>query len=517
MSRLSFQRRRIIVNRIFLTAVFLLIQIAWFAVSILRLSEYSQWINAGFRLLSLSAVIYMVCKDENPSYKIGWIILLLSFPIFGGLLYLFAGDKKPSKKMHNRIAATKEKYIPKLERGDDTLEKISAADHRVYSTCRYIRDLSGYAPHDGTQVKYYPIGEKMYADMLEEIKKAKHFIFLEYFIISEGMMWNNIAKLLIEKAQSGVEVKIIYDDMGCVALLPPKYYRQLEKISPNIKCLAFNPVIPVLSMVMNNRDHRKIMVIDGHTAFNGGINLADEYINETHPYGHWKDTGVKLCGKAAVNFTEMFLELWHTFRDIDDEPDLQKYLPEKYGQDQDNDGFVQPFYDTPLDSEALSENIYIDIVNQAEKYVYIFTPYLILDDSMKSALCLAAKRGVDVRIVTPGIPDKKPIFRLTRANYKPLLNSGVRIFEYSPGFIHAKSFVCDDKIGIVGTINLDYRSLFLHFECGTFMYGCKAVSDLLSDHIDTMEKCREITADNIKQYYKGRMFDALMRIIAPLL
>ncbi len=517
MIRIPFHRRKLIINRIALTAFFLLLQILWFVLNILLLSKYFQGIDRALHLLSLAAVIYMVCKEENPSYKIGWIIIMLAFPIFGGLLYLFAGDKKPSKKLHKSIASTKEKYIVQLNPGNEALKKIEAADRRVYSTCKYIRDLSGYAPYDGTSVVYYKIGEDMFEDMLSEIKKAKHFIFLESFIISEGKMWNSIAKLLIEKSECGVEIRIIYDDMGCVALLPPGYYKTLEKLGTNIKCLAFNPVSPVLSMVMNNRDHRKIMVIDGHTAFNGGINLSDEYINVTHPYGHWKDTGVKLCGKAAVNFTEMFLELWHTFKDVDDKPDLTAFLPEKYGTFQENDGFVQPFYDTPLDREALSENIYIDILNQAQRYVYIFTPYLILDDCMKSALCLAAKRGVDVRIVTPGIPDKKPVYRLTRANYKPLIDSGVRIFEYSPGFIHAKSFVCDDKIGVVGTINLDYRSLFLHFECGTFMYGCKAIADLYEDHMKTMEKSREITSDNIGKYYRTTMFDAVLRILAPLL
>lgn len=517
MSRYGKRHRRTIVNRIILTALFLIIQIWWLVSGFFALTENSAEIDAFLRLLSVIAVIYIVCKDENPSYRLIWIILILAFPIFGGLLYAAAGEKKPSKRMNKRIDATKEKYLPQLENGSGVLDEIRSSDPRVYSTCKYIRDLSGYAPHGNTQVKYYPLGEKMYADMLEELRKAEHFIFLEYFIISEGLMWNTIAKTLIEKAQSGVDVRIIYDDMGCVALLPPKYYQKLEKISPNIKCLAFNPVIPVLSMVMNNRDHRKLMIIDGHTAFNGGINIADEYINEAHPYGHWKDTGVMLKGSAAVNFTEMFLELWHTFRDIDDTPDLSGYSPVRFGSLPDSDGFVQPFYDTPLDSEALSENVYIDIVNQAEKYVYIFTPYLIPDDCMKNALCLAAKRGVDVRIVTPGIPDKKPIYRLTRANYKPLLSAGVRIFEYSPGFIHAKSFVCDDKIGVVGTINLDYRSLFLHFECGTFMYKCSAISDLRDDHTDTMDKCREITADNISKYYRGTMFDALLRVIAPLL
>ncbi len=516
MIKLKYGYRRLIVNRIFVTAISLIIQIAWFFLCIIKLSEYSVYINAFFGLLSLAMVAYIVCKEDNPSYKIIWIILIMTMPVFGGLLYLFAGNKKPAKRMYTRINATKENYRPMLS-GSSSADLISCTDPRNAATFRYIQNISGYPVYKNTEVKYYPVGELMHRDMLEALGKAEHYIFLEYFIIREGNMWDSMLKILVDKAESGVDVRIIYDDMGCVALLPPGYFRHLESLSPNIKCLAFNPVIPVLSLVMNNRDHRKIMVIDGHTAFNGGINLSDEYINQNSPYGHWKDTGIRLRGEAVVSFTEMFLELWHTFRDTSDKPDITKYMPFAYSDDHISDGYIQPFYDTPLDREALSENVYIDIVNRACDYVYIFTPYLILDDNMKGALCLAAKRGVDVRIVTPGIPDKKPIYRLTRANYTPLLTAGVRIFEYSPGFIHAKSFVSDDKLGIVGTINLDYRSLFLHFECGTLMYGSKAVIDLRNDSLDTIAQSREITLDNIKSYYRGTMFDALLRLLAPLL
>lgn len=508
--------RSLIVNRIIITAVALIVQAAWIAVSVLALAEYSAEINNCLRVLSLLVVLYIVGKEDNSSYKIVWIILILLLPFFGGILYLFAGNKKPAKRMYRRMTATKDKYLSLLSGCGSDCE-LKQRNSRVYGICRYVRHHSGYPVYSGTQVKYYPVGELMFQDMLEEMKKAEHFIFLEYFIIRPGVMWDAMLEVLVQKANEGVEVRIIYDDMGCVALLPPKYFKELEALSPNIKCLAFNPVVPILSLVMNNRDHRKILVIDGHTGFNGGINLSDEYINETKPFGHWKDTGVRLKGEAVLNLTEMFMEIWHTFRDTENKVDIVKYSPEFYGMKYESDGFVQPFYDTPLDDEPLSANVYEDIVACASDYVYIFTPYLILDDTMKNQLCLAAKRGVDVRIVTPGIPDKKMIYRLTRANYMPLLKAGVRIFEYTPGFIHAKSFVSDDKVGIVGTINLDYRSLFLHFECGTLMYGCKAVNDLKNDHIKTMEQSREITRENIKEYYRGTMFDAFLRVIAPLL
>lgn len=507
-----------VINRIAVTAVSLILQIAWFVVSIVQISEYSVIASYVFRILSLIMIIYIVCKDDNPSYKIIWIILISLAPVFGGVLYLLAGNKKPSRRMYGQLKATKESYARILESFDSGKEEdIRKTDPRDGAIFSYIKNKSGYPVFSDTQVKYYPFGELMYADMLEAVRSAKHFIFLEYFLVSIGQMWNDLLEELKKKAEEGVQIRIIYDDMGCVALLPPGYFKHLEAISPNIKCLAFNPVVPVVSLVMNNRDHRKIMVIDGYIGFNGGVNISDEYINVTHPYGNWKDTGVRLKGQGVINLTEMFLELWHTFRDTGDKPDISKYSPSLYGGKYAPDGYVQPFYDTPLDTEALSQNLYIDIINAAVNYVYIFTPYLIIDDQMKGALCLAAKRGVDVRIVTPGIPDKKAIFRLTRANYAPLLKNGVRIYEYSPGFIHAKSFISDDKIGVVGTINMDFRSLFLHFECGTLMYGCQALEDLRKDHEETMAKSREITEENFRKYYRGTMFDAVLRLLAPLL
>lgn len=518
MSSHRIKYRKLIVNRIFLTAVIILAQIGWFVLSILHLSEYSHITSAALRLLSLGIVMRIVCKDENPSYKIGWIILIFIVPVFGGLLYLLTGDKAQSKKLHNQISASREKCLPMLsDSKNQAVDKLMQIDERAGLTAKYLCSMSGYPVYTDSEVRYYPVGEKMFADMLEDIEKAEHFIFLEYFIIGQGRMWDAMLRLLVKKADSGVDVRIIYDDMGCVALLPPKYYKTLEAMSENIKCIAFNPVVPVLSLVMNHRDHRKILIIDGHTAYSGGINISDEYINETRRFGHWKDTGTRVRGSAALSFTEMFLEMWHAFRDKDEVPQTAAYAPDAYGTGYESDGFVQPFYDTPLDNEALSENLYIDIVNQAKKYVYIFTPYLILDDVMKESLCLAAKRGVDIRIVTPGVPDKKLIYRLTRANYMPLLRAGVRVFEYTPGFVHAKSFLSDDKIGIVGTINLDFRSLFLHFECGNVLYGCKALLDLRDDCLDTMEKSREITLSNIKNYYRGTMFDAILRMLSPLL
>lgn len=503
-------------NRILITAVSLLVQIAWFVLFIFRLANYSAYISFTLTLLSILIMLYIVNKNINPSYKICWLLLISAFPILGGLLYLFFGDKKPARKMAAKLRRSQETYLTPLMQNDTVLEELYAEDRRFAGTCKYIYDICGYPSYKNTEVTYFSMGENMYEAMLSELKKAKRFIFLEYFIINPGKMWDSILEILVDKAHSGVDVRIIYDDMACVALLPPGYSNFLEALDPNIKCIAFNPVVPLFSVVMNNRDHRKILVIDGCTAFTGGINLSDEYVNFISPYGVWKDTGVMVKGDAAYSFTEMFLEMWNAFRNDND--DITDFCPNStVTGEYSSDGYVIPFSDTPLDNESLGESVYLEIINRAQSYVYIFTPYLIIDDDMKTALSLAAKRGVDVRIVTPGIPDKKIVYRMTRANYSPLLCAGVRIFEYTPGFIHAKSYISDDKIGIVGTINMDYRSLYLHFECGTLMYNTSCLEQLKNDHQAIMEQSREITLDNFKNYYKGTMFDAFLRLLAPLL
>ena len=356
----------------------------------------------------------------------------------------------------------------------------------------------------------------MFSDMISEMEKAKRYIFFEYFIVDQGVMWNRMLDTLVKKVEEGVDVRMIYDDVGSMFLLPGDFENRMESLG--IKCMAFNKFRPVVSVVMNHRDHRKILVIDGHTAFTGGINLADEYINQKERFGHWKDTGVMLKGRGVWSFTVMFLEMWNAFRTdtgkFEDfrpcEEELENMIEAEAGS------FVQPFSDSPLDSEPVGENVYIEILSQARKYVYIFTPYLIIDNELQSALCLAAKRGVDVRIVTPGIPDKKLVFRITRSNYMPLLRAGVRIYEYSPGFIHAKSYVSDDRIGAVGTINMDYRSLFLHFECGTLIYGGKTLINLRDDSLETISVSREIKAQDMNQGFFASLFDAVMRVFAIL-
>ncbi|OPJ58180.1 cardiolipin synthase [Clostridium oryzae] len=503
----------IITKRVLITTVLIIIQFTWFILFLMKLTSYSAWISAGFSTLSIIIVLYIIGKEEDVAYKIGWITLILALPLFGGLFYVFFGNAGPSKRVQFRLNKEHEKLMEFMNVDESVLKEIGDIDERAMGTCRYLQNKSTYPAYKNTAATYYPLGELMYSDMLKELEEAKHFIFLEYFIIDKGEMWEGILEILTRKAAEGVDVRLIYDDIGSIFVLPRSFCRELRK--RGIKCMAFNQFKPLISLFMNNRDHRKIMVIDGHTAFNGGINLADEYINKINKYGHWKDTGVRLKGDAAWSFTSMFLEMWNAFHKNSD--NLESFKPNYCAENTfKSDGYIQPYADSPLDHETVGENIYIEILAQAKRYVYIFTPYLIVDSQMRSALCMAAKRGVDVRIVTPGIPDKKIVNRLTRSNYPPLLNAGVKIYEYTAGFIHAKSYVCDDQYAVVGTVNMDYRSMHLHFECGTFLYRSASIMDLKQDALDTVKNSREVKSRDCRQGLFGKLFDAVLRIFAPL-
>ena len=391
------------------------------------------------------------------------------------------------------------------------MENISNKDLGIYGQVQYISNYVGYPIYDNTEIKYFPLGEDVYPVMIEELKKAKKFIFLEYFIIGKGKMWQGILDILEQKVKEGVDVRVIYDDVGSISSLPNKYDRFLE--SKGIKCVVFNKLKPIIAVIMNNRDHRKIMVIDGNVSFSGGINIADEYINKKEKYGHWKDNGIMIKGEATWNFTVMFLKIWNAYREDDDT--FEKFRPTI--KDVKADGYILPYGENPLDDEIVGENIYLNIINQAKKYVYIFTPYLIIDSEMLSAITLASKRGVDVRIVTPGIPDKKIVFTLTRSYYKMLKKDGVKIYEYTPGFLHSKVFVCDDDIATVGTLNLDYRSLYLHFECGIYIYESKVIEEIKRDALDTMEKSHLVSDKESNAGFIKSIFQAVLKLAAPLM
>ena len=502
----------VIYGRSLMIIALLIIQIAILGFTFRWLSEYFPYIYGGFTTLTVILVIYILNKNENPSFKLAWIVPFVVSPVFGALFYLFVKFQVESKLINYKllkIIGETQQYLSQDKKVIDELEKM---DMQVANLAKYMINTGGYPIYKNTNIEYFSLGEEKFNEMKRQIKKAQKFIFMEYFIVEESYMWNSILELLEEKVKEGVEVRFMYDGMCSLSLLPYDYPKTLEKLG--IKCKIFSPLRPVLSTAQNNRDHRKILVIDGTVAFNGGINLGDEYINRIEKYGHWKDTAIMLTGDAVKSFTLMFLQMWNINEKNHD--DFEKYISiEK--EEQNTIGYVMPYGDSPLDNENVGENVYLDILATAKKYVHIMTPYLIIDNEMMTALCLAAKKGVDVRIVTPGIPDKKTVFKLTRSYYPQLINAGVKIYEYTPGFIHAKVFICDDEIATVGTINMDYRSLYLHFECGVYMYKCKCINDIKKDVIDTISRSTEFTKEDIKDGKTSSLWQAILRVFAPLM
>ncbi len=498
-------------SRTVVTALLIVIQVAWLAALLLQLGNSLPAIQTVLRILSLVAILFVIKSDMNPSYKIGWILLIAVLPILGGLMYVIFGNKRPTKNMREMLRAQLEKSAEYL----GTQESITGElDGGAAGLFKYLEGSAGYPTAKNTTVRYYRVGEEMYADLLPELEKAEKFIFLEYFIIRPGEMWDGVLEILKRKAAAGVDVRIIYDDMGCIDILPANYNATLE--GWGIRTMAFNRFVPAVSLVMNNRDHRKITVIDGKVGFTGGINISDEYINVKERFGHWKDTGLMLKGPGVFNLTLMFLEMWNAFNKDGD--GYAEFIPDSFEEcGSADDGYVLSFSDNPLDNESVGESVYTDMLYQAKDYIYITTPYLAIDSELQTALCMAAKRGVDVRMITPGIPDKKLVYRLTRSYYPTLLRAGVKIYEYTPGFIHAKSFVCDDKLCVVGTINMDYRSLYLHFECGTLMYNNPEIKQVKKDDLETMEKCRKVELSDMKTNFLGELFDSFLRSVAPLL
>ena len=497
-------------SKVFIVSFLALLHLGAMVLLFYTLADYTRIFSFSLRVLSLLMTLYIIKKDEIPEYKLLWILFITLIPLLGGLFYIFFGNKQPSKRLRKKLEKVEKKHWKDF---DYNLDPLKVLDRRRAMTANYINSHAPYPAYNNTAVKYYSLGEDMYGDMIRDLRAAKKTIFMEYFIVAKGNMWEEIFCVLKEKVSEGVDVRLIYDDLGSIAVLPPNLLKECKQY--NIKCKPFNVAVPFFSLVMNNRNHRKMLVIDGNISYTGGINISDEYINELVRFGHWKDTGIRLVGEATWNFTVMFLNLWNGINKRDE--DYTRFKPdEKVLAMVKNNCVVQPFCDSPLDDERTGENIYIDILNQAEKYVYIFTPYLIINSQMQNALTLAAKRGVDVRIVTPGIPDKKTVFQLTRSYYQPLLKEGVKIFEYSPGFIHAKSFISDDKVGVVGTINMDYRSLYLHFECGVLMFNSNAINEIKLDCIDVFSKSKKVELNDIKSSLFSGLYQAILRLLSPL-
>jgi len=507
--------RKILFRRATLTIIAIVLQLLVLIAVINRFNNYFVYFYGITMFISIVVVLKIINNKSNPAYKIAWIIPILIFPIFGGLFYIFFGGNKTSKRTKRRMKFIEDKTLEVLVPQKLILDEMGLLSESASNQSRYIQNYSYYPPYKNTASEYLPTGEIKFERLKEELKKAEHYIFLEYFIIKQGLMWNSIVDILVEKIKQGVDVRVIYDDLGCIISLPYGYDKKLERMG--IKCCVFNPLIPILSSRINNRDHRKIAIIDGHTGFTGGVNLADEYINELNKYGHWKDTSIMLKGEAVWNLTIMFLSMWDYLRGIEENFRMFKKDILLNNEISEN-GYVQPFADSPFDDEPVGEIVYLNLINKARRYVYITTPYLIVNNELITALTSAAKGGVDVRIITPHNADKRLVHEVSKSYYKVLIESGVKIYEYTPGFIHSKSYVSDDEYGVVGTINMDYRSLYLHFECGVWLYRSSSIYDIKEDFIDTLKKCRQIILEDFKEikWYRT-LADSILRIFAPLM
>ncbi len=501
----------ILFHRSVFVALALLVQIAALAIVVVSFSSTAlfYW---GCIALSVAATLAIVGSRMEPGYKIAWLLLILPFPIFGGVFYLLIGGGYIPKRTQKRMQGMLEKSAQTLKddfKADDLLPLGGDAAGQA----SYLERRAACPAYTNTETEYFPLGDEVFPRMLDELEKAEKYIFLEYFIIQPGVFWDSILAILERKAAQGVEVRVLYDDFGCMFTLPRDYNETLNK--KGIQCRVFNRLTPVMSLRLNNRDHRKLLIIDGKVGFTGGFNLADEYINVRERFGHWKDSAILLEGDAVWSMTVMFLTMWDNIADWDE--DFERFRPPA-SPVRPWTGYVQPYTDTPLDREAVGQSVYLNMISKAKNYIYITTPYLIVDVATNTALCNAAKSGVDVRIITPHIPDKRYVFEVTRAHYQPLLEAGVQIYEYTPGFIHAKNFVVDDRFATVGTVNLDYRSLFLHFEDGVWLCEAPCIRDIRKDFEATLKVSELYSLRRFKHLnILLQLYRSILRVFAPLM
>ncbi|MBQ3285485.1 MAG: cardiolipin synthase [Ruminococcus sp.] len=503
----------LVFSRFSIIAILILLQVFIYIYIYGWLVHLIPFFTAFMVIFTVIMIFYLFNNSMDYSAKLTWMLVLAVFHVPGAIFLLFTqtniGYRKLAKRENALIRHTRS-AIPQSQTVLDELEKDgSGTDDLV----RYLNRSGCFPVYDNTEVTYFPIGEDKFDAMLKELAAAEKFIFMEYFIVEEGYMWGKILEILVEKAAQGVEVRVMYDGMCEMSTIPPDYFKLLQE--KGIKAKAFSPIKPLLSSHYNYRDHRKILVIDGEVAFNGGVNLADEYINRIERFGHWKDTAVMLKGEAVKSFTLMFLQMWNI---TEKDAQFDQWLVDNRKAPEHPSGYVIPYGDSPLDSKKVGAAVYTDIINRANNYVHIMTPYLILDGELEGAIKYAAERGVEVKIILPGIPDKKTAYALAKSHYKRLISSGVEIYEYTPGFVHAKVFISDGWKATVGTINLDYRSLYHHFECATYLYKTDCIPDIEADFQDTLTKCRKVTFKSIKEEKLSyKIMGALLKLIAPLM
>ena len=500
-----------IMRRVLIVVPAVALQVLWHVLLVKWLAPYAPLIVSLLSVAAVFMVLFIVIKRDESTYKLLWLLIILTMPLVGALLYLFFGNKRTAKPLKKRLQSVESSGEPHpLPVGETPF----AGEKRMEQTIRWLEKKTGYPLCKAQPVRYYPLGDDMFPDMLRDMKSAKRSIYIEYFIIEPGQMWDAMLAVLEDKLRQGVDVRVMYDDLGSISSFNFSNARELTQ--KGIPCVPFNPLL-ALKGTANYRDHRKMLIVDNEIAYSGGINLSDRYINLEHPYGHWKDTGFRLTGEGVHSFTHMFLTFWNAFALKKGETGTpMPALQDSAEAPRETDGYVLSYYDSPLAHEATSNQLFIDLLSQSTDYAWFFTPYLMLGDDLMAAMLAAARRGVDVRIIMPGIPDKKLIFRMSRSFYQVLLNGGVKIYEYTPGFVHAKSFVSDDKVATIGTVNLDYRSLFLHFENNSLFYRSGIVEKIKEDFLATQALCSAVQPYDKKRYSRRWAVDGLLRIFAPL-
>ena len=519
----------VIFGRTGILLILILFQIGLLLVGFRLLSNYVFAIYGGSIFLGFVLSVYLINKKGNPAFKIAWIVPILTVPVFGALFYLYFHLQMESHLLNQKVVEEVSRTASLSEQKEEDRQALEDENPQLANTVSYLRKVSNSAVHRNTTASYYSSGESAFDVILQELSAAKYYIFIEFFIVDQGYMWETILEILRAKVKEGVEVRIMYDGMSDYFRLPIHYARHLNE--EGIKCQVFSPIVPLLSTVQNNRDHRKILVVDGHTAFTGGINLADEYINQKKRFGYWKDACLMLKGDAVRDFTLMFLQMWNVVEYVklsrSEREQAEEHLLEEYrryiqmpipANSEEGKGYVIPYDDNPLDDEQVGELVYLDILNTAKSYVHIMTPYLVLDHNMMVALTFAAKRGVDVKIIMPHIPDKQYAFILARTFYNELLEAGVEIYEFLPGFVHSKIFISDDEKAVAGSINMDFRSMYLSFECAALMYKNKEIYAMEEDFQNTLKECVKVTEEVYRsQPIWKKLAGSLLRLFAPLM
>ena len=505
---------KMVFSRAGIFVILILIQLLVFLGIPYYLKEYATFIYSAMSVMEIVVLVYIINTEGNPAFKMTWMLCVMALPVIGTVFYIYVHLQLETRFVQNRLAALRMETEPYMDQDEKVTEALWASKSANAQLSYYLSHQLGFPTYRNTEVEYFPVGEDKIASMIKELEKAEKFIFMEYFIVEEGIMWDTILEILKRKVNEGVEVRFMYDGMCAFDLLPYSYPKKLQKFG--IKCKMSNKIRPFVSTIQNNRDHRKICVIDGQTGYVGGVNLADEYINEKERFGHWKDTAVLLRGDAVQSLTMIFLQMWDV--DMRGVEPYGKYLTKKAESLNDRLGYVIPYADSPFDHENVGEEVYFHILNHAKKYVHIMTPYLILDNEMLTTLIRAAKSGIEVIIIMPHIPDKWYAFAVAKTYYKELIEGGVQIYEYTPGFVHAKVFVSDDDTATVGSINLDFRSLYLHFENGVFIYDNPEVQKVEEDFQNTLAKCHKVTVTEVRN--RGvlmKVAGQVLRLVAPLM